>query len=250
MTPSTTRTVPRTSGLRRASAGAAALAVACALLAGCSVVSQIHKIEHTVEGNKATVDAFTQKIQNGEATPFEATYVTSGSSPATVVYAVRPPTDLAFSLTPTGGGPSTKIVVNSTGEYACVPGTSGSSSWTCTKLPQASAKTENEIFDFYTAAHWVEFLRDFSLVAGLAGDKVSQSSMTVNGVAMSCVDFVAAGEPGTSTICTTPQGVLGYVKVAGDSTTFEITSYTTSPPDSDFELPAGATITTTPTSAP
>ena len=61
---------------------------------------------------------------------------------------------------------------------------------------------------------------------------------------MKCVDFVATGEPGTSTICTTPQGVLGYVRVATDSTTFEIKSYSTSPPASLFRLPAGAKVTT------
>ena len=42
--------------------------------------------------------------------------------------------------------------------------------------------------------------------------------MTVNGFSMSCVDLQASGVPGTSTICTTSQGILGYVKVASDAT--------------------------------
>jgi len=71
--------------------------------------------------------------------------------------------------------------------------------------------------------------------------------MTVNGFTMSCVDFIASGVAGTSTICTTAQGILGYVKVASDTTSFEITSYSTSPPASLFELPPGATVTTVPT---
>jgi hypothetical protein len=50
--------------------------------------------------------------------------------------------------------------------------------------------------------------------------------------------------PGTSTICTTAQGILGYVKVASDSTSFEITAFSSSPPASLFELPPGATVTT------
>ena len=72
--------------------------------------------------------------------------------------------------------------------------------------------------------------------------------MTVNGFAMQCVDLVAPGVPGTSTICTTAQDILGYVKVASDSTSFEITSYSASPAPSLFELPAGARITTPPPS--
>jgi hypothetical protein len=111
-------------------------------------------------------------------------------------------------------------------------------------LAAADARTENEIFDFYTPAHWINFLRDFSLAAGIAGDKVTSSAMTVNGFAMNCVDFSAPGVAGTSTICSTSQGILGYVRVASDSTSFEIQRFSTSPPASLFELPPGATITT------
>ena len=71
--------------------------------------------------------------------------------------------------------------------------------------------------------------------------------MTVNGFAMNCVDLVAPGVAGTSTICTTAQGILGYVNVASDSVSFEIVKFSTSPPSSLFALPPGATITTTPT---
>jgi hypothetical protein len=60
---------------------------------------------------------------------------------------------------------------------------------------------------------------------------------------MTCVDFRAAGIHGVSTICTTSRGILGYVKVAGDSTSFQITSYTTAPPAALFQLPHGAKIT-------
>ena len=52
---------------------------------------------------------------------------------------------------------------------------------------------------------------------------------------------------GTSTICSTAQGILGYVNVASDSVSFEIQKYSTSPQSSLFALPPGATITTIPT---
>jgi hypothetical protein len=55
----------------------------------------------------------------------------------------------------------------------------------------------------------------------------------------------AAGVPGTSRICSTAQGILGYVKVATDPTSFEIKAYSASPPASLFELPSGAKVMST-----
>jgi hypothetical protein len=245
---------------RRRAAGLAAIALVLGGLglSGCGVVATVNKVKNDVEGNKTTIDAFTSKMQTGDATPFEATYVTTGSSPATIIYAVKPPKGLAFKDTPSAGSSSdgavtADIIVNPTGEYSCSPPAAGSGSkgqWSCQKLPPASAAVQNKIFDFYTPSHWTVFLKDFSLAAGFAGDKVTSSSMTVNGFSMSCVDFVAAGVAGKSTICTTAQGILGYVKVASVSTSFEIKSYTASPSASLFELPRGAKITNvqTPTS--
>jgi hypothetical protein len=231
--------------LRTVGVVAVALTVAALGFNSCSVIKKVKAAVHDIKGNKATIDSFNAKL-SGAATTFEATYVTTGSAPATVVYAVQPPKGVAFDDTPTGGtGDTTPVhlVVNSTGEYACSQ-PSATAQWTCEKLPTASAKTENEIFNFYTPAHWIGFLRDFSLAAGFAGDKVTSSTKTVNGFAMNCVDFVAPGTPGTSSICSTAQGILGYVKVATDSTSFEITKFSTSPPASLFQLPPGAKVTT------
>ena len=220
-------------------------------LSSCAIVKAAKKIASTVESNKSTIDAFTAKIQSGEGSAFEAAYVTSGSAPATIVYAVQPPQGLAVTETPSHGGANSvtlDIVVNSSGEYSCMPpassGSGSGSAWTCEKLGTANAASENKIFGLYTPAHWVSFLRTFSLAAAFAGDKVTSSSMTVNGFPMSCVDFRASGIPGTSTICTTEQGILGYVKVASDSTSFELKSYSSSPAASLFDLPAGAKVVT------
>lgn len=217
----------------------AAAALLCGFgLSGCSAVKAANTIRHDVENNKATVAAFANQIKATEATTFEATYVTTGSSPATIVYAVLPPTGLTFTDTPSGkNNPKLDVVVNASGEYACAK-------LTCKRLTPVKAQAENKIFDFYTPAHWVTFLQDFSLAAGFAGDKVTSSTMTVNGFSMQCVDFRATGVAGKSTICTTAQGVLGYVKVASDKTRFEIKSFTTSPSTSLFRLPPGAKVTT------
>jgi hypothetical protein len=254
-----TRTTRSSAGhglFRKAALAAVVVVVAACGLSACSAIRKVRDAVHDIRGNKATIEAFSTKLQSGTATPFEATYVTTGSAPATIVYAVQPPTGVAFDLTPSGGTGDTTpvhIVVNSSGEFACsqpsVTGGGSGTQWTCQKLGTADAATENKIFDFYTPSHWVSFLSEFALAAGLAGDKVSSSTMTVNGFAMNCVDLVAPGVAGTSTICTTAQDILGYVNVASDSVSFEIEKFSTSPPSSLFALPPGATVTTTPTTS-
>jgi len=230
---------------RRSGLLMAALMAIGVLGTGCSVISKVRQDVHNVEGDKATVDSFTQNLQSGQSTPFEATYTTTGSAPATVDYAVDQSSGgLAFHETQTGANASNlQVIVNSSGEYVCNQSGSGGA-WSCQKLGKSDAASENKIFDFYTPAHWVAFLKGVSLVAGLAGDKVTSSTMSLNGFDMNCVDLVAHGVPGTSTICSTSQGILGYVKVASDSTSFQITNYSSSPSASLFQLPPGATVTT------
>ena len=246
MTPDYGRAVP---GRRRAAAaaGAAVLLLSSLGLAGCGlgkVVTAVNKVRHDVASNRTTIDEFTATMKSGPPTAFEARYVTTGKSPATVIYAVRPPTGVAFRETPSGQGSDgvgrLDFVSNSRGEFSC---SAAGADWSCQKLGTASAATRNQILGFYTPAHWVAFLREFSLAAGFAGDKVSSSRLTVNGFSMRCVDFAAAGVPGTSRICTTAQGILGYVKVASSSTSFEITSYSATPTAALFALPAGAKVT-------
>ena len=216
---------------------------------GCSVVNKVKQGVHNVEANKAAIDSFTQSLQSNKSTPFEATYTTTGSAPATVVYAVDPSSSgLAFHATQTAAGSANvQVIVNSSGEYSCNQSGAGAT-WSCQKLGQADAASEDKIFDVYTPSHWISFLKGVSLVAGLAGDKVTSSTMSLNGFDMNCVDLVATGVPGTSTICSTSQGILGYVKVAQESTSFQITNYSSSPSPALFQLPPGATVVTpTPT---
>lgn len=221
----------------------AVAALLIAALSGCGVVDKINNVRHAVDSNRAAIKAFTQGLKSGAATPFSATYVTTGGSPTTVTYAVRPPADVAFMQTAAGGATANlDLVSNSTGEYSCTSA-SASSGWSCQKLGRAEAIAQNQIVNFYTPSHWVAFLEAFSIAAGFAGDKVTTSSMTINGMSMHCVDFQAKGIKGTSTICSTQQNILGYVKVAGDPTSFQIKSFTTAPADSLFQLPAGAKIT-------
>ena len=230
----------------RPAAVAAAPLLSCVSLAGCTLAHAISNATHDIQHNKTIIDQFNNGLKSGEAVPFEAVYKTTGANPATVRYAVRPPHDVLFSEQQAGGGSSQAyIVVNATGAYSCTPPSAGppSGQWTCQRLGTSGSISSNAIVDFYTPTHWVNFLTAFSLAAGFAGDKLSTSDITVNGFAMHCVDFRAHGIKGISRICTTRQNILGYVQVAQQPTSFEITSYSASPPDSLFQLPAGAKIT-------
>ncbi len=225
-------------------AAALAASAGAAAVSGCSVVSKINAVRQAVDSNRAVISTFTQGLKTGQAAAFEATYTTKGGgSPTTVTYAVQPPKDVAFTQAAAGGGSGLDLISNAKGEYACsqVAGTG----WVCQKLSNAEAIAQNQLVDFYTPSHWTTFLQAFSIAAGLAGDKVATSSMTVNGFAMKCLDFRAKGTTGQSTICTTPRNILGYVQVAGESTSFQLKSYQSSPAPSLFNLPAGAKVSKT-----
>ena len=54
--------------------------VATCGLSACSAIRKVRDAVHDIRGNKATIDAFSTKLQSGTATPFEATYVTRARS--------------------------------------------------------------------------------------------------------------------------------------------------------------------------
>lgn len=228
----------------RGSAGIAAAALVLTGSTGCSVVQKLNNIRHAVDANKKVIETFAQGLRNGKAVPFEATYVTTGTAPTTVVYAARPPKDVAFKETSTSGDGASDVdlIANSSGEFSCSQSSQGAQ-WSCAKLGTASSIAQNQLFAIYTPTHWIAFLEGLSIAAGVAGDHVTTSSMTVNGFALNCVNFTGKDFQAKSTICTTSQGILGYVNVGPASNTFEIKGYTGSPPTSDFELPPGATVT-------
>src|SRR5258708_38737534 len=112
---------------------------------------------------------------------------------------------------------------------------------TCGMLSKATADAQDGVFHVDSTSHGVTVLHVIAGGAGLAGDRVSTSTKSVNGFRMNCVDLFAKGN-GASTICTTQQNILGHVQVAGQPTVFEIKNYTSAPPASAFRLPPGATV--------
>ena len=73
---------------------------------GCGLAKAVRKVADTVHSNKATIEEFTSKLKSGQPAQFEVTYVTTGSRPSKIIYAVRPPDLLAFIRFRAGRGPS------------------------------------------------------------------------------------------------------------------------------------------------
>ena len=160
--------------------------------------------------------------------------MTTGSSPATIVFAATPPNDLLFQSSGTTG----RLLQNSTGSYNCIQATGGGTS--CTRLSTQLFNTAKAVYALYSGKYWIDFLRVYSTVAGLAGVSIKASSMSVNGFALSCI-VVNGGKqnPGTSTWCETSAGILAYVQAQSNGTAFELKSYTPNPPASLFALLGG-----------
>jgi hypothetical protein len=236
-------------GTGRTAVGTLVVLAGCLGLAAChpgQLASGIRQAGHNVSASRATIDRFTAELGAGGPKTYAVTYRTTGTAPAAVLYAVRPPGRLAFRESPAAGaGSGTDVVANGTGEFSCTPParTVGPAArWTCRKLGAARSAVENQVLDLYTPAHWAALLTGYSLAAGLAGVRITESRRTVHGFRLRCVDYRTPGAGGTSTVCATAQGILGYVKAAGIPAGFEITSYSASPAASLFELPPGASV--------
>lgn len=221
-------------------------------LTGCGAITKaiVNRATHGALYGNSVLNSFTSKVKNGDAVAYDVTYETTGSSPSTIEYAEQPPNEFSYMGSGSGGSGQAKIIENSTGEYYCDQGSSGSgsgSAWTCLKLAATDSTTYQDLFQFYTGSYWLTILEAYSTVAGLTGVKIRSTSMTVNGFKMSCIVVSGGqGNTGTSTYCVTAQGILGYVSSSGDTSNFEIKSYSATPAASLFQLPAGATITTLP----
>src|SRR5215475_10288842 len=113
MSAGTRKAVP----IRSAGLAVAVLVLTSAGISGCSVINNVSHVVHAVQANKAIIQNFSDQLKDGKAVPFQATYVTTGSSPTTVIYAVQPPKDVAFKeiagANASSGAPTVDLINNS-----------------------------------------------------------------------------------------------------------------------------------------
>jgi hypothetical protein len=236
---------------RRTLAVAAVVGAVALALTGCSAVTKAVnaiKTVHNIVHGDAAISSLNAKITTADTTAYEVTYETTGAAPVTTVYAAEPPHEFAFTTTVSGA--HLDVFASSAGEYGCNrQSPSASSGWTCLKLQGSEVDTYKLMYALYSGSYWIEFLKAYSAIAALNNVKVTSSTMSVNGFSLQCAVVVSGKAPNQSTskVCVTSQGILGFVSVASKGADFEIKSYSSSPAASLFQLPAGATVTTIPT---
>jgi hypothetical protein len=208
-----------------------------------NAVKTVHNMLH----GSAAISSLSSKISAGDSAAYEVTYVTTGSSPATINYAADPPHDFAFDDTTSTG--ELRLFAGPAGQFECNrPKSTGT--WSCLETNVTGINTTKLMYALYSGSYWIDFLRIYSVAAALHGVTITSSTMTVNGFNLQCAMVVSGNKPNqtTSKVCVTSHGILGYVSVAAKAADFEIKSYSAFPSASLFSVPAGATVTTIPTS--
>jgi outer membrane murein-binding lipoprotein Lpp len=228
---------------------AAVLLAVGGLLAGCSsshqsVRSSASSVSSNSAGSARSLNSIASKLQGSADTPYEAIYTSSGgSSPTkTLEFAESPPDNFAFIGTAANGS-KTELISTARLSVSC---TQTGASWTCVQLPRAQVAAFTRAFQIYKSSYWTKILGGMKSAATGGGLKVTTSTRTLAGQHLQCITYSGRTAGAGGELCVTNDGVLGYVHNAASNTTFQLVSYSTSPPPSVFALPPGATVRTTP----
>lgn len=180
------------------------------------------------------VDNLTNLSAQLKTATFQADYTfTTGGDTSTVTYSQSPPKYL-FKLS------SGVLAINDgTNSYYC------SANKTCLKTASSPIASELAMFDgtsFAAAAHV------FSVAAPILSAMhvdVSFSDASYGGQASTCMTATYTTNSTSATYCVaTATGLLTYWSVG--TTSYSLTSYSSSPPDSDFTVPSDYTTVSVP----
>ena len=184
-------------------------------------------------GTAAQLNALSSQVQAGEHSTFKAAYsVQSAGKSQTITVEQKPPK----SVLSTDSG---SVINDGTKTYFCSSSGGTQSCLAASGTNPLAALTA--IFDPHTVLGVLQGAAA-QAEAHAAGYSVSFSSASYAGQDAKCVTYSGAGQTGKD--CVTTAGLLAYVQAGGDTVT--LTSLSSSPPDSDFGLPAGATVVTEP----
>jgi hypothetical protein len=168
-------------------------------------------------------------VRAGETATYKAVYLATGSGTTQTVTIEQKPPKTRFVA---GNG---EIVATGTTTYYC--STSGTKQCfsASTSNPLAAAL---QVFSPQTAVTAMQQVEG-QVAAHAAGYNVSFSSQTFAGQSSTCMTATDAGK--TVKYCVTKGGILAYAGASGSS--FSLTSFTTSVPDSDFAVSASSAVT-------
>jgi hypothetical protein len=184
----------------------------------------------------AQLHSLTSLASTGKSSTFEAVYTyTSSGKQQTITFAQQPPKSL-FKVGTTG------LVLNDgTKTYVCGSGNCYASSSTSAD-PLASL---TYLFDGQTFLDSVQAYSATAAALAAEGITLTFSTGTYAGQPSKCVT-VTSSKAATKafTWCVASNGILA--SWTSSSGSFTLTSYTTSPPASDFSLPAGYKVVSIP----
>ncbi len=230
------------------------------VLGGCGIgsIGKVVNAVHALADAARSLRSLQSEIQKGEKASYEATYETTGGSGLSniITFAQEPGGKYAFTEPGTAGSGATDVVGDGKNQYECTQSSAGAQ-WTCLQSAEAAGTSgygAAPFFDF-TGAFVYGLAEALQVEAAIEGFKVTNSTMSVNGIPLKCVSLRGKvnGQEGDYEWCVTSDGILGLARYAGgsagDGSSFEITKLNTSPPASIFEPPPGASFTalTTPT---
>ncbi|HXQ60554.1 MAG TPA: hypothetical protein VN799_10655 [Acidimicrobiales bacterium] len=180
------------------------------------------------------IGALSAQVQAAEKTTFKAVYTTTGSGSNQTVTIEQSPPKSVFAASSGGSdintGTTSYFCSTSNGQDTCYnAGASNPLASLAAIFSPATVITELKAAQTQAAAH-------------AAGYDVSFSTQSFAGQSATCATFTASGM--NVKYCVTTQGVLAYA--GSNSGSFTLTSYSSSPPASDFAVPAGATVVTIP----
>ena len=237
------RTTPLAAGPRVRATGLVTASIAAVLLGACSSTTNTAATTSSTPtssspasgggADAAKIQSLSSSVQAAEHATYKATYTSQNAAGTSqsVTIEQKPPKSV-FSVAGTtviNDGTTTYYCSNNGGREQCVS-QSGAN-------PLAAVET---IFSPSTVLNAFEQAKT-QAAAHAAGYNLAFSDASYAGQHSTCVSAT-----GTTTFkyCVTDAGVLAYGGSQGNS--FTLTSYSGSPSDSDFALPAGASVVTVP----
>ena len=238
------------------------LVAAGLLMAGCggssststtATTSATSSTPTTSGGSANQLQNFGGTIKAAKNATFKAVYTSTSSSGGTETITLeQAPPKQAFTTTDSSGTVST-LLNTGTATYACT--TDPGSTPNCTSMSSAGgAGALSSLVSVYNGSTALAAIEGWQTIvaAHVAGVSLKFTNTTIAGQAVRCANWSYQGS--SATYCVTDKGVLAKVAStdssgSSGSSGFELTSFTTSPPASDFELPANATVVTIPTGA-
>jgi hypothetical protein len=164
--------------------------------------------------------------QSGENATFAATWTTTSKGTTTTLSLAQDPPKSYFKV-------GSAVVINDgRATYYCA------SSTICVK--ESGVNPLADVMGVYDGQEFVSTIQgyDTAAILKLEGIDLSFHDATYGGLASTCVDIAHAGH--TATWCVAHHtGILTYWAADGDS--FTLTSYSSSPPASDFRAPKNVT---------